>query len=118
MAERPTSKSGGGKEGQAGAGRVEKRVVGGGGIEKRGGYPSGSRPQRAPRRCRLHSPQSLQTPPRHQSPNDRKAHPSRPCRYLIQVAANCRDVGNVALSGHPSRTAPSRIVRDMDYIRS
>lgn len=46
MAERPTSKSGGGKEGQAGAGRVEKRVAGGGGIEKRGGYPSGSRPQK------------------------------------------------------------------------
>lgn len=64
--------------------------------------------RRAPRRCRLHSPQSLQTPPRHQSPNGRKAHPSRPRRNLIQVAANCCDVGNVALSGHPSRTAPSR----------
>jgi len=39
MADKPTSNEGG-------SGRIEKRVAERGGIEKRGGYPSGPRPQK------------------------------------------------------------------------
>lgn len=44
MAERPTNSGGGGR--QTGTGHVEKRIADGGGIEKKGGYPSGTRPQK------------------------------------------------------------------------